>query len=150
MLSIKYRKHIQMKKGGVMRTVGSLLPKQLIRQPSVRPLDMSVFLMSLFIQFPSGSRKCFALLLDICRIIIHSKRAHTRNTLIIAKNIYFLVGSCRWFDTNSNFPSLFSCIVGYVVCHIIQPEKNKYTQSNYDLTRITDKSVSIICRFIHP
>ena len=122
MFSISNRKHTE--KGGVRGTVGSLLPKQFIRQPSVRPLDVSVFLMSLFIKFPSGSRKCFPLLLNICRIIIHSKRTHTRNTLIIAKNIYFLVGSCRRFDTNSNFPSLFSCIVGYVVCHIIQPEKN--------------------------
>ena len=93
------------------------LPQQLICQPSFGPLDMTVPLMSLFIQFATGVGKCYSPLSDKCRVIVHSECAHTGNLFAIPEHINLLVWVFRWFDKNIYFPPLFSCVVCYTICH---------------------------------
>jgi hypothetical protein len=72
-------------------TVGrSALPQQLICQPSICPLLMSVLLVPYFIETTPRFRKCESSCTNICRIIVHSTRANTCDFMRPSIDINFL------------------------------------------------------------
>jgi len=90
---------------------GRALPKQLIGQPPPRPLGMPVFLVPHFIETTPRLRIRKPAGENICREIVHSTRANTRDFTRFAIHVNFLVGVRRRFYNDANLFRYFSRII---------------------------------------
>ena len=91
------------------------LPEQLIGQPPPRPFDMPVFLMSHFIETSSRLRIGKSTSANICREVIHSTRANTRDITRLSEYIYFLIRVHWWFYNDTDLFRYFSRIICYMI-----------------------------------
>ena len=95
----------------------SVLPKQIIRQPPVRPFSMTVAFVTHFIQTTACFRISESAGANISGEVIHTRGPDTGNFTRFTENVYFLRGVCGRFHNDADLLGAFTRIIRYTVFH---------------------------------